>query len=158
MKNRIKEIRIEKKITQQQLADKLDISRQAVSKLEKSDSVTTSTLEKIAVALKCSIVDLIDKSDFESAPPADRRKIVYAVADEEIAKGNRAYDIASAAGYMWVLPEQLDGFIHLVDKRTNIEYAVPDEAFTAAVDSSGDFIDFNFNKMMESAKVINHDK
>ena len=154
MKNRIKEVRAEKKITQQQLADKLFISRQAVSKLENSDSVTTSTLEKIAAALNCSIVDLIDKSDYETASQEEKRQVLDSVFEAGRTKVNRAVDIVSAAGYTWVLSDKEDGLIHLVDKKTDIEYTVEDEAFTAAVDGSAEFIEFNFTKLMKTAKVV----
>ena len=158
MKTRIKEVRKSKGITQKELAARLGVFPSAVSQFESSENIKAETLEKIAAALNCSIVDLIDRSDYENAAPAEKRKVLDIAFDEAKTSVNRASDIASAAGYIWTLPDKEDGFIHLVDKKTKVEYAVPDEAFTAAVDSSGDFIDFNFKKMMESAKIIDNDK
>lgn len=61
MSNMIKQVRKSKGITQKQLAEALDITPQAVSQFEKSDSdrFTVSTLQNIAVALDCKVDDLI---------------------------------------------------------------------------------------------------
>lgn len=59
MKVRIKEVRKEKGITQQQLADRLHVSRQAISKFENGDSVTVNTLSKVAEALDCPVMLLL---------------------------------------------------------------------------------------------------
>lgn len=48
---RIKEILKEKCITQQELADRLGVSYQSVKQTLNASSVTTSTLEKIALVL-----------------------------------------------------------------------------------------------------------
>lgn len=45
MKNRIKEIRKEKKITQQELVDDLDITRQYISLIEKKREVRTTVIK-----------------------------------------------------------------------------------------------------------------
>jgi|UniRef100_UPI003FF0CFCC transcriptional regulator with XRE-family HTH domain len=49
---RIKEILKERGITQQDLADMLGVSHQSIKQTLNASSVTTSTLEKIASALK----------------------------------------------------------------------------------------------------------
>lgn len=59
MKLRIKEICKEKKITLQQLADKLGISRQALD-LSIKNNPGINRLEEIAEALKCEIPELIE--------------------------------------------------------------------------------------------------
>lgn len=157
MKNKIKEVRKSKGIKQNQLAEMLGVTPSTVAQYESGNHNTKiETLEKVASALGCSIVDLIDKSDYENAPQEEKRQVLDIAFDEAKVQVNRATDIVSAAGYKWVLPDQEDGAIHLVDKKTNIEYAVPDEAFTAAIDSSAAFIEFNFKKMMESAKVVSN--
>ena len=43
IKNKIKELRISKKLTQQQLADKLHVTKQAISKWEKGKSIPDIT-------------------------------------------------------------------------------------------------------------------
>lgn len=48
---RIKEVLKEKGYTQQMLADEMNISLSAVKQMVSADSLTTSTLEKIAFAL-----------------------------------------------------------------------------------------------------------
>lgn len=48
---RIKEVLKENGYTQQMLADKLNVSLSAVKQMVAADSLTTSTLEKIATAL-----------------------------------------------------------------------------------------------------------
>lgn len=53
----IRELRISKKITQRQLAEKTGISQQHISKIENGEITPTyATLEKIAKALDCEIV------------------------------------------------------------------------------------------------------
>lgn len=49
---RIKELLKEKGLTQQELADKVGVSYQSMKQTLNAPSVTTSTLEKIATALK----------------------------------------------------------------------------------------------------------
>ena len=65
MSNMIKQVRKSKGITQKQLAEALDITPQAVSQFEKSDSdrFTVSTLQNIANALDCQVDDLIASYD-----------------------------------------------------------------------------------------------
>ena len=48
---RIKELLKEKRMTQQQLADKMNVSLTAVKQMVSAESLTTTTLEKIATAL-----------------------------------------------------------------------------------------------------------
>lgn len=54
---RIKEITKRKGLTQKELADKMGVSLSAVKQMLGADSLTTSTLEKIASALDCSVAD-----------------------------------------------------------------------------------------------------
>lgn len=60
MKNRIKEIRKEKKITQQQLAKDLNITRQYISLLERKDNTTPPSL-KVANAIATTLGECIYK-------------------------------------------------------------------------------------------------
>jgi transcriptional regulator with XRE-family HTH domain len=60
MKNRIKEVRKQKGITQKELASRLGVVPSAISQFESGDgNMKIETLEKIAVALGCEFSDLI---------------------------------------------------------------------------------------------------
>ena len=48
---RIKELLKEKRMTQQELADRMNVSLSAVKQMVSAESLTTTTLEKIATAL-----------------------------------------------------------------------------------------------------------
>lgn len=64
----IRELRISKKITQRQLAEKTGISQQHISKIENGEIAPTyATLEKIAKALGCEIVFKENGDDNETA-------------------------------------------------------------------------------------------
>lgn len=63
MQHRIKEVRKEKGMKQSELAEKLGITRQGVSSIENSDSVTLNTLEKVANALGCYVHELIEATE-----------------------------------------------------------------------------------------------
>lgn len=63
MNNRIREVRKERGLTQEQLAKMLGISSTALAKKEKADSnCRVKTLEKIAEALDCRVTDLISEA------------------------------------------------------------------------------------------------
>lgn len=57
MKNRLKELRDEKRMTQAELAEKSGVSRQTICAIENEEnySTTTSTLLKIANALETPV-------------------------------------------------------------------------------------------------------
>lgn len=57
---RIREIRKEKKMTQEELGKKANVSRAVISDLEtgKKTVTSTKTLSKIAAALECSVTDI----------------------------------------------------------------------------------------------------
>lgn len=60
MKNILKEVRKEKEMSQQELAEKSSVSRIVISELEtgKTEVVTNTTLEKIAKALNRKVTDI----------------------------------------------------------------------------------------------------
>lgn len=67
MKNRIKEIRKKRKLTQEELANLVGVSKQQIFRLEKGvRKLTQEWLIKISKALNCNIEDLLDKSDIPS--------------------------------------------------------------------------------------------
>lgn len=63
MKNKLKEVREQKKMSQEELSKKSKVSRTIISELEngKTNVVTNVTLEKIAEALECKVTDIFFK-------------------------------------------------------------------------------------------------
>ncbi len=55
----IKKRREDKKMSQQELADKAGITQATVSRLEKGSDIKLAHLKNIAVALDCSVVTLL---------------------------------------------------------------------------------------------------
>ena len=60
---RIKEVLKEKGLTQQILADRMNVSLSAVKQMVSAESLTTSTLEKIAAALNVPMWQLFASPD-----------------------------------------------------------------------------------------------
>jgi len=60
MRPRIKERRLEKRMSQTELSEKSGVSRQVINSIENNKDVntTTKTLSAIAQALDCTIADL----------------------------------------------------------------------------------------------------
>ena len=60
MKNILKEVREEKEMSQQELAEKSSVSRTTISELDsgKTEVVTNTTLEKIAKSLNIKVTDI----------------------------------------------------------------------------------------------------
>lgn len=60
MKNILKEVREEKKMSQEELSRKSKVSRTIISELEtgKTDVITNITLEKLATALNKKVTDI----------------------------------------------------------------------------------------------------
>ncbi len=67
---RIKEVLKEKGCTQQRLADRMNVSLSAVKQMVAADSLTTSTLEKIATALNVPMWQLFASPE-EVSPKKD---------------------------------------------------------------------------------------
>lgn len=67
---RIKEVLKEKGLTQQMLADRMNVSLSAVKQMVSAESLTTSTLEKIATALNVPMWQLFASQD-EVSPKKD---------------------------------------------------------------------------------------
>ncbi len=62
----IKQLRIERKLTQEQLGELVGVQRAQISKMENnSGNVTISTLMKIFGALKAKVTFEIEKEEFE---------------------------------------------------------------------------------------------
>ena len=58
---KIKEIRNQKNITQQELSDLIGVKRQYISQIESGEyNITIDTLNKIAIAFQISMAELID--------------------------------------------------------------------------------------------------
>lgn len=71
---RIKDVLKEKRITQQMLADKMNVSLSAVKQMVSANSLTTTTLEKIATALDVPIWQLFVSED-EVRPASDEVEV-----------------------------------------------------------------------------------
>ena len=67
---RIKELLKEKRLTQQELADKMNVSLSAVKQMVSAGSLTTATLEKIATALDVPMWQLFASPE-EVRPKSD---------------------------------------------------------------------------------------
>ena len=58
---KIKELRNQKNITQQELSDLIGVKRQYISQIESGEyNITIDTLNKIAIAFQISMAELID--------------------------------------------------------------------------------------------------
>ena len=68
---RIKELLKEKHYTQQELADKMNVSLSAVRQMVAAESVTTATLEKIATALNVPMWQLFGSPEEVQLPSND---------------------------------------------------------------------------------------
>lgn len=71
MSTRIKEIMASKGFTNVSLGEKMGVSKQAVGQMLKAESLTTASLEKIAVALDVPIWQLFASPEEVSAHPQD---------------------------------------------------------------------------------------
>lgn len=158
---RIRAYRKIARMTQEQLAEKVGVNRVTITQYE-NGSITPplDRLEKVASALGCSLIDLIDSNSFHNASDSDKEKLTRLAgekADEEIA---RASYISELAGYQWeLLPEVKtieEKTIYLTDKKTGSLYAVESDLFTDAINGSTEFIKFKFEKLMKTAKVVNN--
>lgn len=72
---RIKEVLKENSYTQQMLADKMNVSLSAVKQMVSAESLTTSTLEKIATALDVPMWQLFASKEEVQGEPADPNTI-----------------------------------------------------------------------------------
>lgn len=72
---RIKEVLKENGCTQQVLADKMNVSLSAVKQMVSAESLTTSTLEKIATALDVPMWQLFASKEEVQGEPADPNTI-----------------------------------------------------------------------------------
>jgi len=72
---RIKEVLKENGYTQQMLADKMNVSLSAVKQMVSAESLTTSTLEKIATALNVPMWQLFASKEEVQGEPADPNTI-----------------------------------------------------------------------------------
>ncbi len=66
IKNKIKELRISKNLTQQQLADELHVTKQAISKWEKGKSVPDIALIELLSSFFCVSVDYLINDSIEA--------------------------------------------------------------------------------------------
>ena len=65
MKNRIKEIRISKKMTQEELADLVGVSQSTMVRIERGGAIKGGMEERFAKALGCTIQELFGFSEYQ---------------------------------------------------------------------------------------------
>lgn len=95
MRNRIAEMRRAKKLTLQQLADRMGASNQQVSHLEKGRrGLTVDWLERIAEALGCHPFDLLDAPPYDSD---ERERILVELFRDLSREQQKAFLAATAA-------------------------------------------------------------
>lgn len=76
--NYIKKVRTEKGLTQKELAKILQVTQGQISQWEQSETLTMSTLKKIAAALDCSITQLISEyTNLEYYTPNGEKRIDF---------------------------------------------------------------------------------
>ncbi len=77
--NQIKEMRLRKRITQVELANKLGVTQGTVQKMETGKSVVTlDWLEKLAKALDCEPYELLPE-EWQPQPLTEEEKILLAM-------------------------------------------------------------------------------
>ena len=75
MTRKIAELRREKKITQETLAESLDLPVQHVSRIEAGQNITLGTLERFAMALGVSVAVVFESNPKgPKKPPLSRRQ------------------------------------------------------------------------------------
>jgi len=78
---RIKDIRIQKGLTQEQLAEKTDINSKYLSSIERGkENPTLNTLIKVAKALDASFDDVFSQLEIED--PEDRKVLLMSLLNE----------------------------------------------------------------------------
>lgn len=85
--DRIKKFRLEKGLTQKDLADKLYVTAQAVSRWENNEvEPSVKTITEIAILFDVSVSKLIGEEEQPKVPESSRRKLSKAAKEEEISK------------------------------------------------------------------------
>ncbi|QNQ80871.1 helix-turn-helix domain-containing protein [Lactobacillus sp. PV034] len=70
-KNKVKELRLSQHLSQEQLAEKANVSVRTIQRLENEEDVSSSTLNLVAKALRVSVDDLL----FELDPDEQQEKL-----------------------------------------------------------------------------------
>ena len=122
--------------------------------ITKNTTPNADTLYAIAAVFGCPIDALIDKEAFDASHKELKRAVVKSVFDGAMNRVDQVQAVCNAAGFEWTWSD--DGLIHIVDKKTQIEYAVENEAFNEVANNSIEYTHYNFNRLIKSAKVINN--
>lgn len=120
--NYIRKKRIEKGLTQKDLADKLNVTQGQISQWEHSRTVRVTTLERIAAVLECDVAELIsvatlidlelsdaDIARIQQAAKSENRRVPTS---EELKKPQPVVNDYSEA---WSEDELLESFFQLND-------------------------------------------
>lgn len=120
--NYIRKKRIEKGLTQKDLADKLNVTQGQISQWEHSRTVRVTTLERIAAVLECDVAELIsvatlidlelsdeDIARIQQAAKSENRRVPTS---EELKKPQ---PVANDYSEAWSEDELLESFFQLND-------------------------------------------
>lgn len=98
IKNRIEELRTLRGWSQQTLADKIGVSKMAISRYENGETLTLDRMQQLAEAFGCSVADVLNfaalsnlKNEVEAA------EMVGSIASAMAKKGLRAYTVLESA-------------------------------------------------------------
>lgn len=64
--NKLWKLLIDRKMKKKDLLEQAGISRGTLTKLNKDENVSTETLVRICIALKCDISDIVEITDIEN--------------------------------------------------------------------------------------------
>ena len=154
----IREMRIKKNLTQKQLGEKCGIADSAVRKYESGKvQPKLDMIKKLANALDCNFLDLIVSETYENASKDEKAEIRQTAFHRAVDRTKKNDDICEIAGYkLELFPKKEDRLIHLTQLKSNIEIAVDSEQFKTVTTEIINYIEYNFSKLTESAKVINN--
>lgn len=109
LKNKLKEIRIEKKISQGMLAEMVGVSRNTISSIETGQYSPTAKLAYyIAIVLDKKFEDIFYFEDYKSNSEADRNENEASLSDKAI---RRIKEYTLARG--WDAEEVLDFLVYI---------------------------------------------
>jgi len=97
IKNRIEELRKLRGWSQQELADKVGISKMAISRYENGETITLERMQQLAEAFECSVADILNFAAIsnlkDEVEPANVGPLAVALARKNL----RAYVVRESA-------------------------------------------------------------
>lgn len=155
--NNIKKLRIINNLTQKQLAEKSNITRESVGNYERGDRIPPSDiLNKIAIALDVSVNDLIkdDTVNISDMNNADTEFYIDCIIERPELKP--IIDIFKK--YNYTLMQEIKGSnIHLI-KNGKEEAYITEEDFInfgmSMINNINEFTEFQFNKLIDMFTIL----